>query len=256
MFNAQTYLDLPTHRFTFMNAVMDGLSMRETMAIIEGAIIARRRLQHVVVNVSKLVTMQTDAALRHDVCSSDLINIDGMGVVWGARLCGYHVPERVSGIDIMENVLRLCAEKGFRPYFLGAKQEILQKAVGHIQARYPGLSIAGYHNGYFSKDEEAAVMAGIAASKADCLFIAITSPTKERLLAEYKDVINVPFLMGVGGSIDVIAGHTQRAPLWMQKCGLEWFFRLLQEPRRMFRRYWDTNKRYAVLLWKEMQKKK
>ena len=83
------------------------------------------------------------------------------------------------------------------------------------------------------------------------MFIAISSPTKERLLAQYKDILNVPFLMGVGGSIDIKAGITKRAPVWMQKFGLEWFYRLMQEPRRMFGRYFDTNTRYATLLWRE-----
>ncbi len=241
-------------RITFMNVPMDAITMQETVAIAEQAMRTRARLQHVVVNVAKLVHMQTDKALRDDVCASDLINIDGMGVVWGARLCGHSVPERVSGVDIMENLLILCARKGFRPYFFGAKQEVLEKAVANIRAQYPGIDIAGYRNGYFTPQEEEGIIADIAASRADCLFIAISSPTKERLLAQYKDKINVPFLMGVGGSIDIKAGITKRAPLWMQRCGLEWFYRLLQEPRRMFGRYLTTNSRYVMLLFKEWRR--
>lgn len=251
MFEAESYLSTPSRRFTFLGAPMDALTMAETLAVIEKAILARRRLQHVVVNVAKLVNMQSDPALKGDVCSSDLVNVDGMGVVWGARLCGHAVPERVSGVDIMENLLRLCMEKGYRPYFLGAKQEVLEQAVENIRKQYPGIDIAGYRNGYFKPEEEVAIIRDIAQAKADCLFIAISSPTKERLLAQYKDVINVPFLMGVGGSIDIKAGTTQRAPLWMQKYGLEWFYRLMQEPRRMFMRYWITNTRYLSFLWRE-----
>lgn len=226
--------------------------MTETVAIAEHAIVSRKRLQHVVVNVAKLVNMQSDPALCEDVSSSDLINIDGMGVVWGARLCGHDVPERVSGVDIMENLLKLCAEKGYRPYFFGAKQDVLEKAIANIRRQYPALTIAGYRNGYFTPAEEEGIVQGIAATNADCLFIAISSPTKERLLAQYKDTINVPFLMGVGGSIDIKAGLTKRAPSWMQKLGLEWLYRLLQEPRRMFLRYWTTNTRYAALLLREI----
>lgn len=255
MIDAKTYLQNPSRRFTFMGAIMDGLTMKETMAVAEQAMATRTRLQHVVINVAKLVHMQTDEALRTDVCGSDIINIDGMGVVWGARLCGHSVPERVSGVDIMENLLKLCAEKGFRPYFFGAKQDVLEQAVANIRKQYPSLVIAGYRNGYFTPDEEEGIIRDIAASNADCLFIAITSPTKERLLSQYKDIINVPFLMGVGGSIDVKAGLVKRAPLWMQKCGLEWFYRLAQEPRRMFMRYWTTNTRYAGLLLKEWRQR-
>lgn len=251
MINPETYPDNPARRFTFMGAKLDGLTMEETIAIAERSMITKRRLQHVVVNVAKLVHMQTDSALRDDVNGSDLINIDGMGVVWGARLCGHTVPERVSGVDIMDNLLKLCAEKGYSPYFFGARQNVLEQAVENIRKENPDIKIAGYRNGYFTAQEEAAVMAEIATSGADCLFIAISSPTKERLLAEYKDTLNVPFLMGVGGSIDIKAGFTKRAPLWMQKTGMEWVFRLMQEPGRMFMRYWTTNTRYAALLLKE-----
>lgn len=251
MIDPSAYLQNPTKRFTFLGAPMDGLTMSETLAIAEHCMKTRTRLQHVVVNVAKLVNMQSDKALCEDVSGSDLINIDGMGVVWGARLCGHTVPERVSGVDIMEHLLKLCAEKGYRPYFFGAKQEVLEQAVRNIQAQYPTIVIAGYRNGYFKPEEEAELIQNIAAAKADCLFIAISSPTKERLLAQYKDTINVPFLMGVGGSIDIKAGLTKRAPLWMQKFGLEWLYRILQEPRRMFMRYWTTNRKYAGLLWKE-----
>lgn len=251
MIDAKTYMQRPSRRFTFMGAVMDGLTMAETMQIAEYAMATRTRLQHVVVNVAKLVNMQADEALRGDVCGSDIINIDGMGVVWGARLCGHDVPERVSGVDIMENLLKLCAEKGFKPYFFGAKQDVLEQAIANIRGQYPSLVIAGYRNGYFKPEDEDGIIRDIAASNADCLFIAITSPTKERLLSQYKDVINVPFLMGVGGSIDVKAGLVKRAPLWMQEYGLEWFYRMAQEPRRMFKRYWTTNKRYAGLLLQE-----
>jgi len=248
MIDAKTYQKNPSRRFTFMGATMDGLTMAETMTVAEQAMVTRTRLQHVVINVAKLVHMQTDEALRADVCGSDLINIDGMGVVWGARLCGHDVPERVSGADIMENLLKLCEEKGFRPYFFGAKQDVLEQAIANIRRQYPSLNIAGYRNGYFKPEEEEGIIRDIAASKADCLFIAITSPTKERLLSQYKNIINVPFLMGVGGSIDVKAGFVKRAPEWMQRYGLEWFYRLSQEPRRMFMRYWTTNTAYAKLL--------
>ncbi len=255
LFAAEHYVKQPTHRFTFLNAPMDALTMQQTLAIAEHAIRTRTRLQHVVVNVAKLVNMQNDANLQADVSGSDLINIDGMGVVWGARLCGHHVPERVSGVDIMEHLLALCAAKGYRPYFFGAKQDVLERAIQNIKAQYPAIEIAGHRNGYFSAADEEGIIRDIANSNADCLFIAISSPTKERLLAQYKDTINVPFLMGVGGSIDIKAGITKRAPLWMQKAGLEWLYRMLQEPRRMCRRYAVTNSKFLWLLAKEWLKR-
>ena len=256
MINPETYLQERSKKFSFLGCPMDSLTMDETIEIAEHAMKSKKRLQHVVVNVAKLVNMQKDKALCEDVSESDVVNIDGMGVVWGARLCGHDVPERVSGVDIMENMLALCEQKGFKPYFFGAKQEVLEQAVKNIQEQYPKITIAGYRNGYFTDAEEPGVIQEIAAANADCLFIAISSPKKERLLSQYKDEINVPFLMGVGGTIDIKAGITKRAPLWMQKFGLEWLYRLLQEPRRMFGRYFKTNTKYVSLLIKEWLGKK
>jgi N-acetylglucosaminyldiphosphoundecaprenol N-acetyl-beta-D-mannosaminyltransferase len=250
-----TYTKTPTKRITFLGAPMDAITMDDTLAIARHAMETKTRLQHVVVNVAKLVNMHKDPALCEDVTGSDLINIDGMGVVWGARLCGHDVPARVSGVDIMDRLLELCAAEGFRPYFFGAKQAVLEAAVKQIKADHPAIDIAGYRNGYFTADEESQIMQDIADSNADCLFIAISSPTKERLLSQYKDVINIPFLMGVGGSIDIKAGYTQRAPEWMQKYGLEWLYRIIQEPKRMWKRYLVTNSKFAVLLVKELFKR-
>lgn len=235
-------------RITLLDCPMDALSMEESIGLIEQAIASRQSLQHVVVNTAKLVNMQKDAALYEDVVGSDLINIDGMGVVWGARFMGLEVPERVAGVDIMENLLARCAEKGYRPYILGAKPEILDKAVANIMAKYPDLEFAGTSHGYYDRDKEAELMASIRDAEPDCLFIAISSPHKERVMADYKDMLEIPFIMGVGGSVDVIAGYVNRAPEWMQRAGLEWFYRLCQEPRRMWKRYLVTNARFAWLL--------
>lgn len=235
-------------RAQFLGCPVDLYDRQETLNLIAGAMRSRQRLQHVVVNVAKLVAMRKNARLHDDVAGSDLINIDGMGVVWGARLLGLPVKERVAGADLMVDVLRLCAEEGFRPYFFGAEPEVLETFIERIRVRHPRLDIAGWRHGYFNKDEEPAIAAAIRDARPDCLFIAISSPIKENFLHDWRDVMNVPFLMGVGGTIDVEAGLVARAPLWMQKAGLEWLFRLVQEPRRMWRRYLFSNTEYAFLL--------
>ncbi|MGQ9370036.1 WecB/TagA/CpsF family glycosyltransferase [Azospirillum sp. ST 5-10] len=243
---------VPQRRMRFLGVPMDPLDMEETVRIIDAAIAEGVCLKHVVVNVSKLVNMRSDPALHADVVDSDLINIDGQGVVWGARLAGCPVPARVAGIDLMDRVLALCATRGYRPYILGAKQEVLERAVVNIEARYPTLEFAGYRNGYFSREDEATIVEEIRASGADCLFVAISSPTKERFTQQYRERLGVKFLMGVGGSVDVMAGMTRRAPVWMQRAGMEWFYRVLQEPRRMWKRYLVTNSLYAGLLAREV----
>ncbi len=244
---SQFSIDRP-RRAEFLGCPVDLYDMRETVDLIAGAIERRERLHHVVVNVAKVVNMRRDPALRRNVAESDLINIDGMGVVWGCRLMGLPVRERVTGIDLMIEVLAHCEARGRKPYFFGARQDVLEAFIAEIRRRYPRLEVAGWRNGYFSADEEPDIARDIAASGADCLFVAISSPVKERFLRTYRDTLDVPFLMGVGGSIDVLAGHVARAPVWMQKGGLEWLFRLAQEPRRLARRYLVSNATYAVLL--------
>lgn len=237
-----------SRRAQFLGCPVDLFDRRESLALVAGAMRRRQRLQHVVVNVAKLVALRKNAGLRRDVADSDLINIDGMGIVWGARLLGLPVKERVAGADLMMDVLRLCETEGFRPYFLGAKPEVLETFIARLRRRHPRLDIAGWRDGYFSKHEEAGIAASIRQARPDCLFIAISSPVKENFLNAWRDEIDVPFLMGVGGTIDVEAGLVARAPVWMQKAGLEWLFRMAQEPRRMWRRYLFSNTEYAFLL--------
>ena len=229
------------HRINLLGAPLDLLSMAQTVARAEVAMKTAQRLQLAVVNVVKLVRMRSDAELRQDVMESDMVNIDGIGVYWAARLLGHHPPGRVPGIDLMDALIALCAEKGYRPYFLGARQEVLDIAMTKFLDRYPDLQIAGSRNGYFSQAEEDRVVADIRNAGAHCLFVAISSPLKERFLHQHRDQLGVPFLMGVGGSLDVFAGKVQRAPVWVRQMGGEWLYRLCQEPRRMWRRYLVTN---------------
>jgi N-acetylglucosaminyldiphosphoundecaprenol N-acetyl-beta-D-mannosaminyltransferase len=235
-------------RVNFLDCPLDALSMADTLEVIEMAVRGRTSLQHVVVNVAKLVSMHGDPDLRFDVSKSDLISIDGMGIVFGCRLFGIHVPERVTGIDLMAAVLDRCSREGWRPYFLGSQPDILSAAIQNIEHRFPGIRIAGYHHGYFQATAEEAIAEAIRAARPDCLFIAVSSPKKEQFMNKWKEALDVPFIMGVGGSIDVIAGSVKRAPRWMQVAGFEWLYRLAQEPRRMWRRYLGTNLAYAWML--------
>jgi N-acetylglucosaminyldiphosphoundecaprenol N-acetyl-beta-D-mannosaminyltransferase len=241
-------------RQQFLGFPVDPLSMEETLDVIRMAITQRQALQHVVVNVAKLMLMRENGALARDVIDSDLINIDGMGVVFGCRALGISVPERVAGIELMERLLLECEQRGWRPFFLGAEQNVLDEAVRRIRARHPGLDVAGQHHGYFPASEDGRIAEMISAARADCLFIAITSPRKEAFMHQWRDRMNVPFVMGVGGSLDVVAGKVARAPRWMQQIGLEWAYRLGQEPRRLWRRYWKTNTAYAHALATEIMR--
>lgn len=227
---------------------VDRLDMAETLERCRHAVEARQFTQHMAINAAKVVAMQDDPELRAIVEACELINADGQAIVWASRLLGDPLPERVAGIDLMHGLLAVAETHGYRVYVLGARQEVLDEALRVIAGRHPGLVLAGARNGYFSDDEADAVAAAIGATRPDILFVAMSSPKKEYFLGRYRDVIGAPFVMGVGGSIDVVAGATRRAPRLMQRTGLEWLFRLLQEPRRMFRRYAVTNVRFIALV--------
>ncbi len=239
------------NRINILNCQIDSLTMKETVHIIDRSIAEKRHLHHVVVNAAKIVYMQNNKELHNSVVSSDIINADGQAIVWASKFLGQPLQERVSGIDLMQNLVKLSSDKKYKIFFFGAKEEIVSTVVKKYAAMYGSEIIAGYRNGYFRKEDEEDIARQIADSGAQILFVAISSPTKEIFLNHYKHIINTPFVMGVGGSFDVVAGKVSRAPLWMQEYGLEWFFRFLQEPKRMWKRYLYTNTMFIYLVLKE-----
>lgn len=243
---------IPT--ITIMNCPVHVLTMQKTLDTIEQSIQQKQTLHHVVVNAAKLVNMQKDRVLYDSVVNCDIINADGQSVVWASRFLNKPLPERVAGVDLMVNLMNLAGEKGYKAYLFGAKEEVVKAVVDMYTNRFGKDIIAGYRNGYYTEDQELEIAQDIANSGADLLFVAITSPKKEIFLNKYKDIIKTPFIMGVGGTFDVLSGKTKRAPVWMQKSGLEWLYRVYQEPRRMWRRYAVTNSKFIGLLIKEKLK--
>lgn len=239
------------------NTPIDAISLKETVDRVESAIQNNQQLHHIAVNVAKIVKMQTDKELYDSVLSADIINADGMPLVWVSRLIGTPIPERVSGVDLMQELVRLSANNNYKIYFFGASKEVVSAVVEIYKKDYGQGIIAGFRNGYFSEHEEQCISQEIADSGANILFVAITSPKKENFLFRNKQILQkVNFIMGVGGSFDVIAGKVKRAPRWMQKSGLEWFYRILQEPKRMWKRYLVTNTLFIYYLAKEFFKQK
>jgi N-acetylglucosaminyldiphosphoundecaprenol N-acetyl-beta-D-mannosaminyltransferase len=230
-------------------APLDLLTMDQTVERCRALIQAGTPTQHVVINAGKAVMMQDLPRLREIVANCGLVNADGQSVVWAARMLGIPVPERVTGIDLMGRLLALAEEEGYPVFFLGATQEVLDIFLNEVCRRHPRLRVAGADNGYFTDD--AAAAARVAASGARILMVAMPSPRKEFFLAEQLPAMGPLFAMGVGGSFDVWAGKTKRAPEWMQRAGLEWFYRLLQEPCRMWKRYLVGNTRFLLLVFGE-----
>lgn len=244
-------------RIELFDCPIDALTMQQTLAKVNEAIEQNNHLHHVVVNVAKLVHMQNNETLRQSVINCDIINADGQGVVWASKVLGKELPERVAGIDLMQNLVQLAHQKKYTIYFFGATEDVIQNVVNKYSKEYSPNIIAGYRNGYFKKEEETKIAENIAKAKPNILFVAMGSPKKENFLYDNKDILsNINFIMGVGGSFDVVAGKVKRAPVWVQKIGMEWFYRMAQEPQRLFMRYFTTNSALIRLIIKEKFKKK
>ncbi len=207
-------------RVEMMGCQIDNLSMEETLQKVEGFVRSGRPHQHVAVNVDKLGKARKDPELRRIINQCALINVDGMPVVWASKLLGGPLKERVTGIDLFESLVKRAAEKGWRVFFLGAREEIVQAVKALYEKRFPRLQVAGYRNGYWRSEEEASVVRLIADSRPDVLFVAMSSPKKEQFLGRYQ-------------------------------AEMKWFFRFLQEPRRMFKRYFIEDTYVVWLLLKE-----
>ena len=238
-------------RIAMLNTCVDPLTMEETIVKIKDFIKNKECVQHVVINASKVNLIQQDRNLREIVNNCPLINADGQSIVWAAKKLGYYIPERVTGIDLFQRMVEDSEKEGYRVYFFGAKEEVVKKVVEIYMSKYPNLQVAGYRNGYFTEEEGIKIAKDIRDSKADILFVAFSSPKKEYWIDKYKDIMEVPFSMGVGGSFDIVAGVTKRAPRWMQKCGMEWFYRFVQEPKRMWERYIIGNFNFIQLVLKD-----
>jgi N-acetylglucosaminyldiphosphoundecaprenol N-acetyl-beta-D-mannosaminyltransferase len=231
---------------------VDALSMDETVERCLELVAEARPVQHVSLNAAKVVLMADDERVRDIVAGGDHVGIDGQSVVWAGRLLGVAVPERVAGIDLMDRLLAEASARGLPVYFLGARPDVLERFVSAIRELHPDLDIRGYRDGYF--EDDAAVAGEIATSGARLLFVGISSPRKEYFVANGLSQLGPVFAMGVGGAFDVVAGVTKRAPVWMQRAGLEWFYRLLREPRRMWRRYLVGNARFVALTLREYRR--
>ena len=238
-------------KINFLDIPLDILTMDETVNKIDKAIISNKHVHHCVINAGKVVKIQNDKILKESVINSDIINADGMSIVWSVRFLGYKIQERVAGIDLMENLIRLAHEKNYSCFFLGSKQEVVKSVVSYYSVKYSEKIIAGFRDGYFDEKDEKDIIKKIKESDAEFLFVAITSPKKEIFLNKYKNELkNINLIMGVGGSFDVISGNIRRAPKYIQELGLEWFYRFIQEPKRMWRRYLIGNFKFVILIFK------
>jgi N-acetylglucosaminyldiphosphoundecaprenol N-acetyl-beta-D-mannosaminyltransferase len=239
-------------RAEVLGCAIDRVDMSEAARRCDRFIRDRAGAQHMAINAAKIVAARHDPELRAVIDRCELITADGQAVVWASKLLGDPLPERVAGIDLMFELLALAEERGYRVFLLGARADTLRTAMEKIRERHPRLVIAGYRDGYFTDEEEPFVAAEIRAARSDLLFVAMPTPRKEYFIGRWGPQLGVAFSMGVGGAIDVVAGVTRRAPRILQRMGLEWAFRLAQEPRRLMRRYLVTNSEFVALTLRDL----
>ena len=233
-----------------MNTYVNAINMQQTIDYVEKIIAEGNPTQHVVINASKINLMEDDSKLAQIVNSCPLINADGASVVWAAKRLGIPLKERVTGCDLFQKLMAVSEKKGYKVFLFGAKEEVVTKVKAIYEQQYPNIQIVGYRNGYFTEKDEPQIVKQMRDSGADMMFVAFSSPKKEYWVSKYLNEINIPFVMGVGGSFDIVAGVTKRAPIWFQEHGLEWLYRFVQEPRRMWKRYIIGNARFVALAYK------
>jgi N-acetylglucosaminyldiphosphoundecaprenol N-acetyl-beta-D-mannosaminyltransferase len=241
-------------RVNVLGCPVDALTLEQTVSrcleLIEGD--GGRQMS---VNASKVVLCDSDSDLSGALSRAEVVSADGVPIVWASWALGSPLPGRVNGTDLMEELMLAGSDLGLRVFILGATTPVLHRAVARVQEWYPGLVIVGTRHGYFAPEEEGDIIRAINDAKVDLLFLAMGSPVKELWLDRNWDRLNVGLAMGVGGSVDVIAGLYPRAPRWMQRSGLEWLHRFGIEPRRMWRRYLFGNARFVRIFGRELMRR-
>ena len=219
-------------RVNILGVDVDAVTMAEAVDVVRRAMDTRAGVMVATANAEMLMRATHDEELRRILNASALVVPDGAGTVWAARHLGHAMPERVAGYDLAQELLRCAPAEGRRVYFFGSAPGVAEKAKAKAEQLYPGIEIVGVRNGFFSPADNAAIIAEIRAARPDLLLVALGVPKQEKWIAAHLAELDVPVAIGVGGTLDVMAGVMKRAPHWMQKAKLEWLFRGLMQPKR------------------------
>ncbi len=211
------------------------VSMIKALDIIQKFILARTPRLVATANAEMVMLAQQDTELRQILNEADLVVPDGAGIVLAARYKGANIRERVAGLDLVQNLLAIAPANNYRVYLFGGAAGVVEAARKQAETLYPGLQIVGTRNGYFTTAEETTIIEEIKQRQPDILLVGLGVPKQEKWLAKNLSALGIPVAIGVGGSFDVLSGSLPRAPVWMRKNNLEWFFRLLSQPQRIGR---------------------
>lgn len=228
-------------RIKFLNTYVDNLTIKEALDRVNELIINKNPSYIVTPNVDHIVKLETDKEFQQVYREADLILTDGMPLIWISKVKKIPIKEKVSGSDLFPEVCKLAASKGYKLFLLGAAEGVAAKAAENLKVKYTGLNVVGtYSPSYgFEKNqyEIERIIEIVNEAKPDILAVGLGAPKQEKFLYNYRNQLNVPVSLAIGASIDFEAGNIKRAPKWMQKSGLEWSYRLIKEPKRMFKRY-------------------
>ncbi len=225
-------------RMKFMNTEIDNLTMQETLQRIDELIQQRKNAYVVTPNVDHIVQLEHNVELQEVYKNADLILTDGKPLLWIAK--GYKTPikEKISGSDLFPLLCEMCANKGYKMYFLGAAEGVAVKAAENLKKRYPELQVVGTYSpsfGFENKSEEIDfIYQDIREKQPEVLIVGLGCPKQEKFILNHREKLGVPISLGLGASIDFEAGNVKRAPKWMSAHGFEWLYRLIKEPKRMF----------------------
>lgn len=228
-------------RMNFLNIEVDNITMNEAIDRAEELIIKKKPSYVVTPNVDHIVKLENDKEFQEVYKYADLILTDGMPLIWISKIKGNPIKEKISGSDFFPKLCERAAKKGYSIFLLGAAEGVATKAAKNLKEKYEGLNIVGTYSpsyGFEKKDDEIKmIIEMVNKAKPDILAVGLGAPKQEKFLYKYKNDLNVPISLAIGASIDFEAGNINKAPKWMQNCGLEWFYRLCKEPKRMFKRY-------------------
>ncbi|MEW5921515.1 MAG: WecB/TagA/CpsF family glycosyltransferase [Bacillota bacterium] len=228
----ETRAAVPVH---ILGLPVNVLTMDQAVATVRRSWQEEKVFQVVTANVEMLYAGLADRELARLIREAEMVTADGAGVLLAARICGSPLPERVAGYDLMLACLREAAREAAPVFFLGARPAVLQEALARARALFPGLIISGSHHGYFQDGEGETIAAEIRLRRPRLLLVALGAPRQDKWIYRHKEKLPPCVAIGVGGSLDVLAGKARRAPRWMQRAGLEWLYRLLREPSRLAR---------------------
>jgi N-acetylglucosaminyldiphosphoundecaprenol N-acetyl-beta-D-mannosaminyltransferase len=240
------------HKVDILGCEFNAWSTKETLEQVEKLIKSEQRDYLCTVNTAILTMMRKDSQLENFINNSNFVVADGQPIIWASKYKKDPLPERVTGVELVPDLANLAAKNSWGVFLMGATQDIVTDVAEKLQVQYPNLKISGVEDGFFSGEQSLERAKLIRESEAKILIVAMGVPRQEYFIDQHWKELGVNFAVGVGGSFDVISGKVKRAPLWMQNSGLEWLYRLLQEPRRLFKRYLNTNTQFIYLFFKEI----